>query len=72
VVLRAAEKQRKESGCCCCPAGPTQEELLMQIRDLLKSNFRYIIYSTKPPQLRGGFLSSFGSSQQIFNQKFVL
>jgi hypothetical protein len=36
VVLRAAEKQRKEVVVVAAPAGPTQEELLTQIRDLLK------------------------------------
>jgi large conductance mechanosensitive channel len=37
VVLRAAEKARKkEEAVLATPAGPTQEELLTQIRDLLK------------------------------------
>ena len=37
VVLRAAEKaKKKEEVVAAAPAGPTQEELLMQIRDLLK------------------------------------
>jgi large conductance mechanosensitive channel len=37
VVLRAAEKaKKKEVVVAAAPAGPTQEELLMQIRDLLK------------------------------------
>lgn len=37
VVLRAAEKARKkEEVAAIAPAGPTQEELLTQIRDLLK------------------------------------
>ena len=37
VVLRAAEKaKRKEKVAPAAPAGPTQEELLIQIRDLLK------------------------------------
>lgn len=37
VVLRAAEKaKKKEVVVVAAPAGPTQEELLMQIRDLLK------------------------------------
>lgn len=37
VILRAAEKaKRKEEVVAAAPAGPTQEELLMQIRDLLK------------------------------------
>ena len=37
VVLRAAEKaKRKEVVVVAAPAGPTQEELLTQIRDLLK------------------------------------
>ncbi|WKL45448.1 large conductance mechanosensitive channel protein MscL [Flavobacterium sp. ZE23DGlu08] len=38
VVLRAAEKARKkeEVVVVAAPAGPTQEELLTQIRDLLK------------------------------------
>ena len=37
VVLRAAEKtRRKEIIVVAAPAGPTQEELLTQIRDLLK------------------------------------
>ncbi|MFV8325723.1 large conductance mechanosensitive channel protein MscL [Flavobacterium sp. ZS1P14] len=37
VILRAAEKARKkEEVAPAVPAGPTQEELLTQIRDLLK------------------------------------
>ena len=37
VVLRAAEKtKKKEEVVAAAPAGPTQEELLIQIRDLLK------------------------------------
>ena len=37
VILRAAEKaKRKEVVVVAAPAGPTQEELLTQIRDLLK------------------------------------
>jgi large conductance mechanosensitive channel len=38
VVLRAAEKAKKkeEAAAPAAPAGPTQEELLTQIRDLLK------------------------------------
>jgi large conductance mechanosensitive channel len=37
VVLRAAEKARKKEEIApAAPAGPTQEELLIQIRDLLK------------------------------------
>ncbi|MFT5251797.1 MAG: large conductance mechanosensitive channel [Flavobacteriales bacterium] len=39
VVLRAAEKLKKKeeaAPAAAAPAGPTQEELLMQIRDLLK------------------------------------
>ena len=37
VVLRAAEKaKKKEVAVVAAPAGPTQEELLTQIRDLLK------------------------------------
>jgi large conductance mechanosensitive channel len=37
VVLRAAEKtRRKEVVVVATPTGPTQEELLIQIRDLLK------------------------------------
>jgi len=37
VVLRAAEKaKKKEEAVPAAPAGPTQEELLTQIRDLLK------------------------------------
>jgi large conductance mechanosensitive channel len=37
VVLRAAEKmKKKEEVIVAAPAGPTQEELLTQIRDLLK------------------------------------
>lgn len=39
VVLRAAEKAKKKEEAvvvAAAPAGPTQEELLMQIRDLLK------------------------------------
>lgn len=37
IVLRAAERmKKKEEVAVAAPAGPTQEELLMQIRDLLK------------------------------------
>lgn len=37
VILRAAEKmKKKEEVAAAAPAGPTQEELLTQIRDLLK------------------------------------
>ena len=37
IVLRAAEKaKKKEVVVAAAPAGPTQEELLMQIRELLK------------------------------------
>ncbi|WP_369765818.1 large conductance mechanosensitive channel protein MscL [Flavobacterium sp. WC2429] len=37
VILRAAEKaKKKEEVVVAAPAGPTQEELLTQIRDLLK------------------------------------
>ena len=37
VILRAAEKaKKKEVAVVAIPAGPTQEELLTQIRDLLK------------------------------------
>ena len=37
IVLRAAEKtKKKEEVAPAAPAGPTQEELLTQIRDLLK------------------------------------
>jgi len=37
IVLRAAERmKKKEEAAPAAPAGPTQEELLMQIRDLLK------------------------------------
>lgn len=37
IVLRAAEKaKKKEEAAPAAPAGPTQEELLAQIRDLLK------------------------------------
>lgn len=39
VILRAAEKARKKEEVAivsAAPAGPTQEELLIQIRDLLK------------------------------------
>jgi large conductance mechanosensitive channel len=39
VVLRAAERAKKKEEvvvAAAAPAGPTQEELLMQIRDLLK------------------------------------
>jgi len=37
VILRAAEKsKKKEEAVVAAPAGPTQEELLIQIRDLLK------------------------------------
>lgn len=38
IVLRAAERmKKKEEVVVAAPAGPTQEELLMQIRDLLKN-----------------------------------
>ena len=37
IILRAAEKaKKKEEAAPAAPAGPTQEELLAQIRDLLK------------------------------------
>lgn len=37
IILRAAEKaKKKEEAAPAAPAGPTQEELLTQIRDLLK------------------------------------
>lgn len=36
VILRAAEKAKKKEEIVAAPAGPTQEELLTQIRDLLK------------------------------------
>jgi large conductance mechanosensitive channel len=36
IVLRAAEKAKKKEEAVVAPAGPTQEELLTQIRDLLK------------------------------------
>lgn len=36
VVLRAADKVKKKEEVAAAPAGPTQEELLTQIRDLLK------------------------------------
>ena len=36
IVLRAAEKAKKKEEVVVTPAGPTQEELLIQIRDLLK------------------------------------
>ena len=37
IVLRAAEKaKKKEEAAPAAPAGPTQEQLLTQIRDLLK------------------------------------
>ena len=37
IILRAAEKsKKKEEAVLAAPAGPTQEELLTQIRDLLK------------------------------------
>jgi large conductance mechanosensitive channel len=37
IILRAAEKaKKKEEVVVAAPAGPTQEELLTQIRDLLK------------------------------------
>jgi len=37
IVLRAAERmKKKEEAAPAAPAGPTQEELLTQIRDLLK------------------------------------
>ncbi|MGV9002967.1 large conductance mechanosensitive channel protein MscL [Flavobacterium sp.] len=38
IILRAAERmKKKEEVVVVAPAGPTQEELLMQIRDLLKN-----------------------------------
>lgn len=36
VILRAAEKAKKKEIVVVAPVGPTQEELLTQIRDLLK------------------------------------
>jgi large conductance mechanosensitive channel len=36
IVLRAAEKAKKKEVVVAAPTGPTQEELLTQIRDLLK------------------------------------
>jgi large conductance mechanosensitive channel len=36
VVLKAAEKAKKKEEVVVAPTGPTQEELLTQIRDLLK------------------------------------
>jgi large conductance mechanosensitive channel len=36
IILRAAEKARKKEEVVPVPTGPTQEELLTQIRDLLK------------------------------------
>ena len=36
VVLRAAENAKKKEEVVAAPAGPSQEELLTQIRDLLK------------------------------------
>jgi large conductance mechanosensitive channel len=36
IVLRAAEKAKKKEEVASAPAGPSQEELLTQIRDLLK------------------------------------
>jgi large conductance mechanosensitive channel len=36
IILRAAEKARKKQEIIAAPTGPTQEELLTQIRDLLK------------------------------------
>ena len=36
VILRAAEKAKKKEEVVAAPAGPSQEELLTQIRDLLK------------------------------------
>ena len=37
IILRAAERmKKKEEAAPAAPAGPTQEELLTQIRDLLK------------------------------------
>lgn len=36
IVLRAAERMKKKEEVAAAPAGPTQEELLTQIRDLLK------------------------------------
>jgi large conductance mechanosensitive channel len=36
IVLRAAEKAKKKEEVAAAPAGPTQEELLAEIRDLLK------------------------------------
>lgn len=35
-ILRAAEKAKKKEEAVVAPAGPSQEELLTQIRDLLK------------------------------------
>ena len=35
-ILRAAEKSKKKDAVAVVPAGPSQEELLTQIRDLLK------------------------------------
>ncbi len=36
IILRAAEKAKKKEEVVAAPAGPSQEELLTQIRDLLK------------------------------------
>jgi large conductance mechanosensitive channel len=36
IILRAAEKAKKKEVVVSAPAGPSQEELLTQIRDLLK------------------------------------
>jgi large conductance mechanosensitive channel len=36
IVLRAAEKAKKKEEAVVIPAGPTQEQLLTEIRDLLK------------------------------------
>jgi large conductance mechanosensitive channel len=36
IVLRAAEKAKKKEEVIAAPTGPSQEELLTQIRDLLK------------------------------------
>ncbi len=36
IVLRAAEKARRKEAIAAPPPGPTQEELLTEIRDLLK------------------------------------
>jgi large conductance mechanosensitive channel len=46
VILRAAEKMKRKSDYCSCntTVGPTQEDLLIQIRDLLKNKSTATLY----------------------------